>query len=306
MAATLTTSMVDCAPGNALTLGGKGLTGGASASVVLQNQGILAPVSLTIAGATFATDGSGVTFTVPDGVTSGTLVVTANDLSTANCFLNVASQYLQSAQYASDGEGTDAQVAALPTGVLDNVLRDASGFVDEVVGTTLRYLQVQEDHRFRRSRRVYPFRGPGRKIPLVSLDALSFITSNAITTNFNVTGSAPDVYVNKTLGYFEVQTYAVGNAILLGAIQTIGFSADVWRATYTAGFPWQQTPQAIRKATAIIATELLVYRDLITSGIGGLSRAKKGLVQYDRRNEPFSVPAPALDLLKAYATGSPW
>lgn len=295
MAVSLTTTLVDAAPGNTVTLSGSGLTG---ATATLQNQGLVTPanmaIPLTIVNDTTAT------FVVQDGVTSANLVVTAPDTSTATCFLNVVSQYCQASAYSNDAEGTDDYVSSLATGQLDEVLRDASSYIDDAVGTTLRLLQVQEDHRFSNSRRVWPHRGPRSKIPIISLDALSFITSNAIVTNFTVSGSAPDVYVNKTLGYLEVQTYAVGNAILLGQIQTIGFSANVWRVTYTAGYPWQQFPRDLRKATAIIATELLIYRGIIQRGLGGLMRIREGEVLYDRRQEPFAIPQPALDLLVPY------
>lgn len=296
--ATLTTTLVDAAPGNTVTLTGTGLAG---ATAALQNQGLVTPGPLNTPLTIPASPGdTSATFVLPDGTTSANLVVTFADTTTATCFVNVVSQYLQASQYSNDAEGTDVIVASLTAGQLDEVLRDASAYVDDVVGASLRYLQMQEDHRFSNSRRVWPHRGPRSKIPLVSLDALSFITSNAIITNFTVSGSAPDVYVNKTLGYLEVQTYAVGNAILLGEIQTIGFSANVWRVTYTSGYSWQQYPRDLRKATAIIATELLTYKKIQDSGLGGLSTVKEGNVQYDRRSESFAIPQPALDLLRPY------
>jgi hypothetical protein len=301
MAASLTLAAVDAAPGNTLVLAGSGLSAGAGASVVLKAQGLVTPTDLVIP-ATFA--GTSVTFTVPDGVMSNTLVVTAGDGTSASCFLNCITQYLQAAQYQKDGEGTDSAVAGLAAGVLDEILRDASAIIDEHIGTTLRLLQVEEDQPFRKSRRVWPLRGPRHKIPLVSLDSLKFITSNAITTTFNVSGTAPDVYTSKTTGYFEVQSYAVGNAILLGAIQTIGFSANRWDVIYTAGFANAQYPRAIRKATAIIATELLIYQGILKSGLGGLDRVRQGSQQYDRRSQPFAIPLPAAQLIAPYAPGA--
>jgi hypothetical protein len=301
MAAAITTAQpIDCAPGNAVTIAGSGF--GSSGSLSLASQGAVAPAALAIAATSWA-DGA-VVFTVPDGVTSATLTLTAQDGTTAPAFLNVVSQYLQAAQYTLNGEGTD--LSGLASGQLDIILRDASGYIDGALGTTLRLLQVQEDAQFSDSRKIWPLRGPRRRIPLASIDALSFITSNAIQTTFNVTGSAPDVYANLTLGYFDVQTYAVGNAILLGAIQTIGFSANVWRLYYTAGFPWMQTPMNVRKATAMIATELLVYSGIIQRGFGGLSKIKEMQAGYERRQEPFAVPQPALDLLKPYNPVSFW
>ena len=289
MAASLALASVDAAPGNTIVLAGSGLTAGPNASVALQGQGVLTPASLPIA-ATFADDGTSVSFTVPDGVTTAPLVVTANDGTSAEIDLEVCSQYLQASQFV--GEGIDT--SGLAPGELDSVLRDASALVDSYLGgQTLRLLQVTEDHRFRESRKIWPYRRP-----LVSLDALSFITSNAIQTQFNVSGVTPDVYTNKTAGYFDVQAYAVGNAILLGAIQTLGFSANVWRAIYTAGYAYDKYPRALRKATSIIATEMLTYRNIQARGFGGLSKIKEGQVEYDRRNEEFAIPQPAIDLLK--------
>jgi hypothetical protein len=294
MAASLALSSVDGAPGNVITLAGTDLTG---ASLALQNQGLVTPGTLAIPAT--ADSATSVTFTVPDGATSAPLVLTAGDGSQAAIFLNVVSQYLQSSEYPSIGEGTDT--SAFVTGELDDILRDASAYVDELIGNTLRLLQVQEEHAFSESRKIWPYRSPRQKIPLVSLDALSFITSNAIMTTFTVTGATPDVYTNQSLGYFDVQAYAVGNAILLGAIQTIGFSANVWKAVYTAGYPYLQTPRAIKRATAMIATEMITYRQLQSIGMGALSKFDD---QLTRRKEAFELPPMARELLRPYVSRS--
>jgi hypothetical protein len=280
--------------------------------VTLANQGLVSPAPLAIA-ATFAQDGMSVQFTVPDGVTTETLTITAADGTQATCQLIVASQYLQAAQYAANGDGADDAIASLGPGMLDNVLRNASSFIDARVGNGgLRLLQVQEDHEYQPSRmrlatrgpRVYPLRGPMRAIPIVSLDALSFMSSSAFYTDFAVTGNGANVYVNKTAGYFEVQPAAVGTAMLLAEAQTFSISANVWKVTYTSGFGWAQTPYEVREATAITATELLIYRGIIQRGLGGLSRIREGSAQYDRRFEPFAVPQPALDLLAKWMGAS--
>ncbi|MDB5042172.1 MAG: hypothetical protein JWN27_2898 [Candidatus Eremiobacteraeota bacterium] len=310
MAAALSASLVDCAPGNLITLTGTGLTGGPNAGVALQNQGLVTPGPLAIA-ATFAVDGSSVAFTVPDGATSNTLIVTANDSSQASCPLIVTSQYQQVSQYLSPIEGTDADVADLGQTFLAELLRDASAFVDEHVGGVgLRLLQVTEDHEFKppnrtifKGPRIWPLRGPMSSIPIASLDALTFVTSAGFTTTFNVAGASANVYVNKTAGYFELQPAAVGMAVLLAQSQVVAISANVWKIVYTAGFGWMQTPRSVRKATAIIATELLVYRGILKRGFGGLSRVREGMAQYDRRNEEFAMPKPAADLLRNYCPG---
>lgn len=307
MPASLTLALVECAPGNTVQIAGAGLLPGAGASVSLGEQiaidptGASAPAytgAVAIA-ATFAT--TSVAFVVPDGVTTGTLTVTAGDGSIATCALRVDSQYVQAAEFI--GEGVD--LSDLAGGELDTILRDASGYIDtflsgddDVVG--MRLLQTVEHHKFKAK-----FNGPPRfwprRRPVVSLDAIVFVTSNQIRTKFNVSqSSASDVYVNPDLKYFEILAYAFGNYALLGAIETVGFSANVVELAYTAGYPMLHYPRALRKATKMVATELLTYRGIQSKGLGGLSSVKEGNAQYDRRSEAFEIPLPAKELLRPF------
>lgn len=305
MPATLGAALVDGSPGNVITLTGSGLSAGVGASVVLQGQGIPpAPLPLP---AIFS--GSAVAFTVPDGARSGTLVVTASDGTAATCALNVSSQYCQASQYSPAIEGTVDNVSGLATGLLDQALRDASAFIDSAIGVDagLRLYQVQEDHSYRPARggrgpRVRPSRGPTRGIPLVSLDAFSFYVNNQLMVTFEVAGQNGQIYTNFAAGYFEVQGFALGNSIIgpSAVLQGVGYSPDVARIVYTSGYGWLQTPREVRKATAIIATELMVNAGVIERGLGGYSRVREGDVQYDRRNEIFDIPIPAAKLLKRW------
>src|SRR5579862_2434976 len=122
MGVTIAESLVECAPGNEVSLAGTDLTG--TTHVVFGNQ-LFVPTdgtatSLTglvtvAATASFATL---VSFTVPDGVTSGPLTITAGDLSQTTVQMRVVSQYVQSAEYIAEGVDT----SDLAAGELDQVL----------------------------------------------------------------------------------------------------------------------------------------------------------------------------------------
>ncbi len=309
MAAALTTTLAEGAPGNTVTLLGSGLTAGAGASVVLGGQLVLSPTgaaptydgTLTLA-ADFA--GTSVAVTIPDGATTGTLTVTASDGSQATCTLRVESQYLQAPEYV--GEGMDT--SDLATGELDQILRDASAYVDAFIGggdenvSGLRLIQSVEHHKFHPRRAGPPRFWPWRR-PIVSLDSLVFITSQQIRTQFNVSQTtASDVYLNPELNYIEMLAYAFGSYALLGAIETVGFSANVVEVGYTAGYAWANYPLPLRKATKMIATELLTYRQIQARGAGGLDLVRHGYQQYKVRKVPFAIPDPAKELLRPFVT----
>lgn len=310
MAAALTGSLVECAPGNIVTLVGTGLTGVTQVvlggQLVVHTDGSLPTYDGTIdmPATSSATE---VTFSVPDGAASGIATVTAGDESQATIALRIASQYVQANEYEIGTEGTDT--TGLAAGVLDQVLREASAWVDSWTGMGseacpgLRLFQTVEQHKFRPKKGGAPRFWPWRDRKLRSVDALVFVTSNVIRTNFNVTlSNADDVFLNKDLGYSEVLAYAFGNYVLLGMIETIGFSANVVELSYTSGYSYFDYPAAIRKATEVIATELLTYRRIQFGGMGGFASVKKGLQQYDRRQEAFAIPEPAKDLLRPYLT----
>src|SRR5690348_15557244 len=147
MAATLSVSMVDAAPGNVLTLPGAGLTAGSGASVTLASQGVNSPPGLTQTSITLPAVFGGTNVVIgplPDGITSGLLTVTASDATHATCALRAVSQYIQYTEYLGEGEDTSSLTisSAAPYysagGELDAILRKASALADAVMGKDVR------------------------------------------------------------------------------------------------------------------------------------------------------------------------
>lgn len=303
MAAAITAALTECAPGNQVTLAGTDLSG--ITQVTLGGQ-----LNIHSDGSPPTWDGTvvipatststSVTFTVPDNVRSGPLTV-----GTATTALRIVSQYVQASEYTDEGVDT----SKLPTGQLDQILREASFWADSYCGSGtrddpgVRLLQTVEQHKFRPKISGAPRLWPWRDLHIVSIDSLVFLTSNQLRTQFNVSQTtSSDVYLNKDLGYTEMLAYAFGNYVLLGAIEQIGFSANVIELGYTSGYSWINYPAAIRKATMMLATELLTYQKIQSGGMGGFSSVKHGLQQYDRRNETFDVPLPVKTLLRPFVT----
>lgn len=308
MAAAFTAALTECAPGNQVTLAGTDLSG--VSQVTLGDQ-----LNVHSDGSPPTWDGTvvipatststSVTFTVPDNVRSGMLTAVAGDASTATTGLRIVSQYVQASEYFDEGVDT----SKLPVGQLDQILRDASAWADSytAIGTRddpgVRLLQTVEQHKFKPKISGAPRLWPWRDLHLVSIDSLVFLTSNQLRTQFNVSQTtSSDVYFNKDLGYTEMLAYAFGNYVLLGAIETIGFSANVIELGYTSGYSYVNYPASIRKATQMLATELLTYQKIQSGGMGGFSSVKHGLQQYDRRNETFDVPLPVKTLLRPYVS----
>jgi hypothetical protein len=259
-------AFIDCSPGNVVTLTGAGLAG---ASAMLGNQGADVPGAIAIP-TTINDAGTTLTFTVPDGATTGLLIASVGASSpVATCELVVSAQYLQQSQFAAEAEGVaDAASKLAPSTILD-LLRDASALIDSTVGTTLRLLQVVEEHAYRPPRngqraRVWPLRGPLRSMPLVSVDALNGIGYGA---TFGTTG--PLRRLNATEGYVDVGPHS------------LFFIPESWRIVYTAGYGWKETPRAVRKATAIIASAMMVEAGLIEI-VGGMASVREGDVAYTR------------------------
>jgi hypothetical protein len=207
----------------------------------------------------------------------------------------VRSQYVTSAEYAGAGEGVD--VSELAPGELDRILKRASQYAEGYIGYPLRLVpNVAEAHTWKRPgeanrpmTRVYLNRWP-----CVSLDAFTVRISNTQFATF----APSDIVVNNGQRYIEILSYAVASFSLLGAIQNLGLVANIVEVSYVSGFPLFQYPPNLKEAVTMIATELLDYRGIQDKGFGGLSRVREGQVQYDRRNEPFAVPQPALELLR--------
>lgn len=308
MAVTLPASLVEAAPGNAITIAGTGLGSTPTASIggqlVIHSDGTPPTYDGTAPIPTAGSSDTSLHLAIPDGITSGTVTVTATDNSTATFPLRVVSQYAQASEYV--GEGVDT--SGLAAGELDVILRRASAYVDAYCGAGsteapgFRQLQSVELHRFRPGRNRAPRFWPWRK-PIVSLDSFVFVSSNQTRTKFSVNpGVSSDIYVNTSIGYTEALAYAFGNYVLLGAIDSIGFSANVVEIGYTSGFTMLNCPAPIRQATIMVATEILSYRNIQSSGFGGLSRVKTGGIQYDRRNESFAMPEPVKDLLRPFVS----
>lgn|GEM_PF-2553888 len=300
MGATLALSVVDAAPGNTIQLSGSGLTGGGPAGVTLSNQGVtaqpgLSPRTITLP-ATFDPSGTFVSITMPDGIMDGVLTVTASDSSTATCALRARSQYVQASEYLASGEGTDT--SSLAPGQLDAILRRASGWADTFMLASIRQLQVLERHKYRENResppRIYPFRTSGRECPIISIDQLTFVSAQDLVTVFENT----DTYVNDSSNYIEILAYAVGNYALLGALEVIGYSANVYELSYTSGYPMASYPQAVCDATIMIASEILANRLAQQAATDAFESVDKGTLQ--RRKTPFSIPLPARTLLAPY------
>jgi hypothetical protein len=294
MAASLSTTVVDAAPGNIITLPGAGLTPGGGAQVTVDSQGVTAAPNLVSTTITLPSvfNTTNVQITIPDGITDGTLTVKAGDGTTATCALRSRSQYLQASEYA--GEGMDT--SALATGELDIILRRASSLADSYMGGSIRVLQTLEKHKYRAKQdmppKIYPWRTRGRRVPIVSVDQFVFVSAKDIVTSFNPN----DMYVNDTLNYIEILAYAIGNYALLGALEIIGYSANVLELTLTSGYPLRAYPSAVCEATTMIATKLLKQRNINSMALGDVAKFEDKLVLVTSQD----IPQPAKDLLRPY------
>lgn len=205
--------------------------------------------------------------------------------------LRVVSQYVQAAEYIGEGFPT----AVLAAGELDAILRRASSYVDAIIGGTKRQLQFLEQHKYRKSRKVFWYHKPA-----ISVDALVFVSANQIRTTFNV---GNDTYEFISGGYVDILAYALGQYALLGSLEVIGFSANVIELTVTAGFPQLLYPDEIREATTIIATDFLNWR-LLNSLMQGPYDSVDASGDVTRRKDPkdYEVPERARRLLKPWRT----
>lgn len=279
MAASLSVAVVDAAPGNVITIAGTGLVSTpGSVSVTLNNQGVsatpgLSPTTITLPSPVFNT--TSVTFgPIPDGVMSGTLTVTAGDGTQATCALRACSQYVQASEYVGEGVNT----SSLAAGELDAILRRASSMCDSYMNGSVRYLQQLERHKYKPrpkgAPKIFPYRTSGRRVPIESIDQLTFVSASDLVTVFNPT----DMYLNEDLNYIEVLAYAVSNYALVGQLQIIGYSANVWELSFTSGYKMADYPDAIRTATLITATMLLARRERASMGLVAMSKFEDSVV----------------------------
>jgi hypothetical protein len=297
--ASLVLTTCDAAPGNVLTLAGTGLVAGSFATVTLTNQGVLAPPNLApsvivIPNPVF--NGINVQIPIPDGIMDGMLIITAGDGSIATCNLRARSQYVQAAEYLNAGDGWDTSDFA--DGELDKILVRASERVDNFMGYSIRLVQTFEQHKFHRSPnenppRLFPWRVRGRKCPIVSLDQLVYVSAKNLITLFHI----DDTYVNSNIGYIELLSYAVGDLVLLGELEIIGYSANVWELSYTSGYPVASYPSVVMDATMMVADAMMEYRNATKLGLGGLATLGKDLPV---KQGKFGMPAQAQDILSSY------
>ena len=88
MAAAITGTVLDAAPGVPLTIAGTGF--GTTGTVKVSNQGVTSPPNLTPTTVTLTAtswSATSITLTIPDGLMDGTLTITAQDSTTATAAL---------------------------------------------------------------------------------------------------------------------------------------------------------------------------------------------------------------------------
>lgn len=297
--ATINQSSLSCGPGSAVTIEADGFDGKSPIVITVGNQIVAAVLgaptrqSVSFMGTQGAnsTNLPAISFTVPDGLMSGPATMADGSSNVASFNLIVSSQYAQAADYI--GEGADLDPIS-PTGAeLDALLRRASGYVDAFIGGSVRLSNYVEQHRFKKSRRVYPFHSP-----ISAVLSLSIVTSNTIRTVMN----PGDVFVNAEGRYLEMLAYGFGNYALVGALETIGYAANVLELTLTAGYPVYAIPDPIRESTIMIASALIDQRRKRVIGLGGLAKLDKDSVESD--GQPFSVPQDVKAILRPYIVRS--
>jgi hypothetical protein len=295
MAAAITTvGPLTVAPGNTVTLDGTGLSGGAGAKVELLGQGFDGSLTTLVVGPVFAGDGSSVVFQIPDGALTGSIRVTASDASTAAIPMRVVSQYVQAREFIGQGVPTNT----LAPGDLDVILQDASLYADTWTGQKngLRLMQTFETHPWRNSplnnsRRLWPFRRP-----IISVDQFIVIISNMQQATFQPT----DIIINADMNYIELLSYAVAAYLELGVISNVGVVANIVKLVITAGYPSLNYPPALGAAVKMIATELLIRRNIGAGGYAGVSQVKKGNQALGFVGEAFAIPLPAKEMLRPF------
>lgn len=290
MAIGITGLIVDGAPGATVTIAGSNMTAGAGAKVELLGQGADGSLITQVANPTFSD--TSVAFVVPDGARDCDVQITASDGTSATTALTVNSQYLFAAQYLGEGADTSDFTA----GEMDALLRRASQYADSYLSQgsrdamTLRLLQTSEQHGWRQTRRIYPWR-----MPIVSIDAVTYIASPAITTDLPTTAFV----VQPDADYIEMVLWNIGATYLQALAEYTMYDAGIVKLTYTAGYSFKRYPQALREAVTMIATEMISQRRIQKMGLGGLDSARQGYVQYQRRSDPFAIPDPAKVLLNS-------
>lgn len=288
--ASISALTVSAAPGNTTTVASTGLASG-PATVVVAGQlaaavnGVSATASVAIPATISAT--GVVTFVAPDGIQSGAAIITDGGSATAAFALAAVSQYAFAADFV--GVGSERDPLGFQPGEVDLILQRSSAIIDAFVGATLRQQRYFERHRFRKSRRFYPYHRPVR-----SVDSLAFVTSNTVRTTFN----AADLYVDPDLDYVEMLAYGFGNYALLGAFETVGYSANVLEVTLTAGYAVRDLPNQLRQATVLIAASLADARPKRILGLAGLTQLEKDSLTND--GSGFTIPGDVKAMLRRF------
>lgn len=292
-------SSLSCGPGSTVFIKATGFDGKSPVAITVGNQIIAAVLGdPTLRSVTFFGEQvpnienlPAISFVVPDGLMSGPATMTDGSLNSVALSLIVSSQYAQASDYI--GEGADLDPISPVGSELDAILRRASGYVDAFIGGSVRLSNYVEQHRFKKSRRVYPFHSP-----ISAVLSLSIVTSNTIRTVMNPS----DVFVNAEGRYLEMLAYGFGNYALVGALETIGYAANVLELTLTAGYPIYAIPDPIRESTIMIASALIDQRRKRVIGLGGLAKLDKDSVESD--GQPFAVPQDVKAMLRPYIVRS--
>jgi hypothetical protein len=287
----ITDAIVSASIGATATVNGSGLGGATSVSIVNpcpdSTGAAQGPIAVDVASAA----DTAVTFVIPEYCPSGQVVtVLAGTTSLGTFGLRVVSQYVTSAEFGAAGFGSD--VSGLAAGELDNVLIRASSMVDRFVGGTLRSQTVFEVADWRgASRRVYP-----KYQPFATLRAMLVRISTTQTAQF----TTQDVVANLQGGYFEILSYAVASYALFGALQNLGFVANIVEFWYDHGFTQLAMPQDVKDACGMIASVLLTERSIEVGGFSGYEQIKQGQQSFTFRGETYEIPLKAAQLLSQY------
>lgn len=192
---------------------------------------------------------------------------------------------------------TDIDGTALTDDQLDRHIATASRLLDGYLnGLSFALRQDTERHRWHwDTRRIYPYQRP-----IVSADALKVFVAPQQTATFSLT----DIYVNTQASYIEVANLSTVTYSLFPVLAQFGLMEPVAELTYTHGY--QVIPQDVKDATALTTAEVLGDRALNKQGMAGLSHARIGEYQINRKTSGpglvlgLDVPAAAKGLVDHY------
>lgn len=194
------------------------------------------------------------------------------------------------------GDLADPDGNAVSDQKIERLIRAAGGLADSYVGYSFEYVQNTEKHPWnQKNRRIYV-----RQRPIVSVSAVSVHVSAQQSASFTIN----DFYINEDRGYVEVTSLAAVTYSLFPAIVALGMIEPVVEITYTHGY--QNVPQPVKDAVALITVDLLAKDNLVKQGMGGLSRFRLGNFELygENPNGPsersLRIPRAAMVLLDQY------